>query len=117
MIGALEAPLATDDNPPTEADIVYLDEGTSRLLTKMNGLLFFAGVETTDFGSAACLAIVAPGPGQTTGGCDLTDGELIGAPYIAFGVEARLIADGADVGGLIDEGWEQPHPNLILRRD
>ncbi|MHA7218290.1 hypothetical protein ACX80L_05305 [Arthrobacter sp. MDT1-48-3] len=105
------------DSPPSESGITYLDAGSSRLLTETAGLRFVAGIETTEFGSSTCLVVVAPGYEQTTGGCGFNAGEKESGSYIAFGIEARLIPDGAKAETYIADGWDQPHPNLVIRAD
>ena len=114
-LDVLQTTAGQEDTISAEADVSYLDENSSRFLAEQDGLLLYAGVETSNAGSNTCLVVVSQGPGQTTGGCDLNIGEEVGASYIAFGVEARLVTDDANLQDYVDNGWSTPHPNLITR--
>lgn len=114
-ISALEAP-AGDADRLTVEQVGYLDiqADSVRLLAEEGGHAFYAAVPENESGTGVCLVVVELQSGKASSGCG---GALAASPLGlgAFGLDALLVADDHDAGDDLARGWEQVHPNLLVR--
>lgn len=92
-----------------------VDPASSRLLVDRNGIRYFAARMSEDPEKSVCLFAYAKDD-QSAGACGGYSKEGTNGPSVGnFGIEAKLLLDGADTASLEGEGWTVAHPNLVVR--
>jgi hypothetical protein len=107
-------PAGGDLVPAEVAAAGGLEEGTTRLLAEADGKAYYVS-EIAGPAHDLCLSLLA-GEDKAEP-VDWTHGCSAGIPLTVerSGVRAQLVPDGFDASSLIEQGWRQLHPNLLVQ--
>lgn len=113
-VGAFEEEAAPRDALPAYLKAAELDSASSRFLAESDGFAFYAAKPAADgAASAACIVIDGQRDGSSwVVGCSEKAPVATGID----GVQAMLVTDGFDSSALRQDGWQELHPNLLVRR-
>ena len=112
-ISALQVPAGPDDKLVGGAEVLRVAPGSVRLLADTGDFAFYAAVPDNPAERGVCVIIVEVEASGASSGCGGTGREPV--ELGTAGVWAKLVQDNYDAGKDLAEGWEQLHPNLLVR--
>lgn len=121
-IALLEREQTSEDRLPQSVptpEYMELDPGSTRLAVAHDGIAYY--LASAQKSQSACLyAVAQTDPEQFIGACgglgfsdEIMHGT--GIPPVGSAGSYTMVADNADVRHLVADGWEQIHPNILIK--
>lgn len=114
-LAILDRPATNDDAVPAFVDLSDMAADSVRLAAEDGGFRFYLARPAQDAGF--CLIQVADGDEDRWGSaCKSDGGPVLTANLLGYGSDAAVVADDADAGDLMAQGYEAVQDNILLRR-